>query len=207
VLPANSVGTTQIKRNGVRNADIRANAVTSGKVRNGSLLAADFKAGQLPSGKAGASGMDGVAGATGAKGDPGQDAVPGVGLSSVAAFITTTGGEPTVIAGLTQSFTVGAGQTRRVVATFSAESLCYGVGSWCSVRILVDGTELNSAVGGDFQFDANDGGGAEAGSLQRYSGNLAAGAHSVELVVQNSNDGLSLVLDDMVLSVLQVAAA
>jgi hypothetical protein len=39
-LPAHSVGTAQLK----------ANAVTSAKVLNGSLLGADFKAGQLPAG-------------------------------------------------------------------------------------------------------------------------------------------------------------
>ena len=40
VLPANSVGTKQLKKN----------AVTSAKVKNRSLLAADFQRGQLPGG-------------------------------------------------------------------------------------------------------------------------------------------------------------
>jgi hypothetical protein len=51
-LPKNSVGSKQIK----------ANAVRSSKVKNGSLLADDFKAGQLPQG------------AKGDKGDPGAPA-------------------------------------------------------------------------------------------------------------------------------------
>ena len=42
-LPKNSVGTQQLK----------ANAVTTKKIKNASLLAADFKPGQLPSGPAG----------------------------------------------------------------------------------------------------------------------------------------------------------
>lgn len=50
-LPMNSVGTKQIKKN----------AVTSPKVRNGSLLAADFKSGQLPAGPAGPPGPAGTA--------------------------------------------------------------------------------------------------------------------------------------------------
>jgi hypothetical protein len=58
-LPRNSVGTPQIKKN----------AVNSGKVRNRSLLAEDFKRGQLP---AGAPGATGAAGPAGAKGEPGQ---------------------------------------------------------------------------------------------------------------------------------------
>jgi hypothetical protein len=51
-LPKNSVGTKQLKKN----------AVTSNKVKNGSLLAVDFKAGQLHRGP---------------KGDPGQNGAPG----------------------------------------------------------------------------------------------------------------------------------
>jgi hypothetical protein len=58
VLPKNSVGSAQIKKN----------AVTGPKVKNGSLLAADFKAGQLP---AGPQGSKGDPGAQGPKGDPG----------------------------------------------------------------------------------------------------------------------------------------
>src|SRR3954451_16676596 len=64
VLPANSVGTKQIKKN----------AVTSAKVKNGSLLSADFAAGQLP---AGATGATGAMGATGAKGDTGATGAAG----------------------------------------------------------------------------------------------------------------------------------
>ena len=54
-LPINAVGTAQIKKD----------AVTSAKVKDGSLLAGDFKAGQLP---AGAKGEAGVKGDTGQRG-------------------------------------------------------------------------------------------------------------------------------------------
>jgi hypothetical protein len=67
-LPKNSVGAKQLKKS----------AVTSAKVKNGSLLAQDFKAGQLP---AGARGPQGVAGVTGAPGAPGA---PGTGSGSAA---------------------------------------------------------------------------------------------------------------------------
>lgn len=49
-IGANSVGSKQIKKNGVKNADIAANAVTSPKVADGTLLSSDFAAGQLPTG-------------------------------------------------------------------------------------------------------------------------------------------------------------
>jgi hypothetical protein len=55
-LPKNSVGTKQLK----------ANAVNSAKVKNRSLLARDFKAGQLPAGPAGLQGATGPQGAPGA---------------------------------------------------------------------------------------------------------------------------------------------
>jgi hypothetical protein len=67
VLPSNSVGSTQIKKS----------AVTSLKVKNGSLIAADFKAGQLPAGPQGAKGDKGDAGAPGAQGIPGAPGATG----------------------------------------------------------------------------------------------------------------------------------
>jgi hypothetical protein len=64
-LPANSVGTAQLKKD----------AVTSLKVKNHSLLAADFKAGQIPAGQPGAAGAPGAAGPPGPAG-PFPDALP-----------------------------------------------------------------------------------------------------------------------------------
>lgn len=66
-LPSNSVGTRQIKPKGVKGADIASNAVTSPKVKNGSLLAADFKPGQLAQGLTGDKGADGTNGTNAAK--------------------------------------------------------------------------------------------------------------------------------------------
>lgn len=62
VLPTNSVGTVQL----------RDNAVVSKKVQNRSLLAIDFKAGQLPAGPRGLQGEKGANGDTGSKGDKGE---------------------------------------------------------------------------------------------------------------------------------------
>jgi hypothetical protein len=66
-MPANSVGTKQL-RNG---------AVTAAKVRKGSLLAKDFKPGQLPRGPQGLAGVQGSPGQQGQKGDPGMAGAPG----------------------------------------------------------------------------------------------------------------------------------
>jgi len=80
-LPKNSVGSKQIKAKAVASSKIASNAVTSAKVKDGSLLAKDFKAGQLGVGAAGQAGPAGPAGAAGAvgakgdKGDPGRSAL------------------------------------------------------------------------------------------------------------------------------------
>ena len=61
MLGPNTVGTKQLKKN----------AVISSKVKNRSLLAVDFKAGQLPRGPQGAQGPQGVQGVQGIQGPPG----------------------------------------------------------------------------------------------------------------------------------------
>jgi len=87
-VPANSIGTTQIKRN----------AVTGAKVKNGSLLKAAFKGGQLPTG---ATGATAATGAKGDKGDPGTNGTNGatnvvVGQSAPTAVPVGVGGATTV---------------------------------------------------------------------------------------------------------------
>ena len=70
-LPANSVGTRQLKSGAVSGAKLHNNAVTSHKVKDDSLLAKDFKAGQLPTGPQGPKGNTGATGSQGPKGDTG----------------------------------------------------------------------------------------------------------------------------------------
>jgi hypothetical protein len=62
ILAKNSVGAAQLKKN----------AVTGPKVKNGTLLAVDFKRGQLPAGPQGIKGDKGDPGAPGLKGDKGD---------------------------------------------------------------------------------------------------------------------------------------
>lgn len=66
-LPKDSVGTKQLKKN----------AVNGSKVKNGSLLADDFKAGQLPAGATGPAGAPGSPGVPGAAGDDGPRGATG----------------------------------------------------------------------------------------------------------------------------------
>jgi hypothetical protein len=62
-----------IKDRSVKGNDLASNSVNSAKVKNGTLLRADFRAGQLPSG-AGAPGSQGPQGLQGLKGDAGTPA-------------------------------------------------------------------------------------------------------------------------------------
>ncbi len=95
-LPANSVGTAQIKNS----------AVTSLKVKNGSLLRADFKAGQVPAGAAGAVGPAGPAGPAGAAGPAGPfpDALPSGKTVRGAYNIGATAAAPGALANSSISF-------------------------------------------------------------------------------------------------------
>ena len=97
-LPRNAVKSPNIAANAVRSRAIAPNAVTSTKVRDHSLLAKDFKAGQLVAGAQGPKGDTGSAGprgATGAKGEPGPkgDAGP-KGDTGPAGPLTSSTGRP-----------------------------------------------------------------------------------------------------------------
>jgi hypothetical protein len=86
-LPANSVGprelknkavgTKQLKDRSVTAKKIAGGTITTGLVRNGSLTAADFKPGQLPTGRRGAVGPIGPVGAPGPPGPQGPQGLKG----------------------------------------------------------------------------------------------------------------------------------
>ena len=80
VMGGGAYAAATVASNSVGVAQLKANAVTSAKVKDGSLLARDFKAGQLPAGKqgpAGATGATGPAGPTGPAGEPGAAGAKG----------------------------------------------------------------------------------------------------------------------------------
>lgn len=89
-LPKNSVGTPQLRKN----------AVTSLKVKNRSLLAADFKRGQLPAGPSGPAGPAGAQGATGPAGPAGPQGPPGLSeyeiVTATSNVVNTYGGGVTI---------------------------------------------------------------------------------------------------------------
>ena len=78
IIPTSSVGAAQLKQN----------AVTSKKVKDGTLMAVDFKGGQIPAGAQGAKGDKGETGTkgdTGAKGDKGD-----IGPAGITGYVVTS---------------------------------------------------------------------------------------------------------------------
>ncbi|MCW2767053.1 MAG: hypothetical protein JWO11_3012 [Nocardioides sp.] len=172
-----------IQNGSIKTADIANNAIKSTKVKNGSLKAVDFAAGQLPA---------------------------NVGLAALSSATITNATAFALVPGLSVAVTVPPGGGR-ILATFSAESACYGSSSYCNVRILVDGTEMDPVVGTDFAFDSTDNntetsGSWESHSTQRYSANLAPGSHTVTVQAAVTGATTSFRLDDGVLSALVTQA-
>jgi hypothetical protein len=122
-LPANSVGTPQLK----------ANAVNSSKVLNGSLLKADFKPGQAPVGPTGPTGP------TGAKGDPGP---PATGLRAVVHGDGSI--DPESTSGVTASLKTGTG-TYRVQFSQSVASCAILVTPALGSRTVAAANQAQSA--------------------------------------------------------------
>jgi hypothetical protein len=86
VVPRNSVGTLQLKRNAVTSSKIAPNAIRGSQVVDGSLLTGDFKAGQIPQGPKGDKGEKGDRGERGPVGISGYEIVTGT--SNVSANTT-----------------------------------------------------------------------------------------------------------------------
>jgi hypothetical protein len=138
VLPNNSVGTAQLKKKAVSAAKLKKNAVTRGKVRNNAittskvkdrtLLAQDFKAGQLPVGPQGAAGPQGPTGPQGPKGDTGAAGAPGVS----GYFIQSA------------SASLAAGEEKKVVATCPTGKTVLG-GGYSGVGNLLETSESHPA--------------------------------------------------------------
>jgi hypothetical protein len=95
----------KLGKNSVKGKNIAKNAITSPKVKNGSLLAKDFKAGQLPAGVAGPAGSTG---ATGPKGDTGAMGPANPASGGAGGDLTGTYPNPTLNPPLTLASTLTA---------------------------------------------------------------------------------------------------
>ena len=208
-LPKNSVGTAQL-RNG---------AVTSAKVKNHSLLAVDFKPGQLervlptaigPTGPTGPSGADGATGAVGAVGATGAQGASGptgpVGDSGAQGPIGTQGP-----AGLSYGNTIVGAPTTSVSLCGSIDVIGSVVSPTSTSRLLLLGQAELSATGptnAQLMTEVTTGAGSILGSADTgapvaltsvnserftFSGIVMQGATAVDLPAGNYNVRLRLV--------------
>lgn len=150
VLPASSVGTTQLKPKAVTGAKIAASAVTSSKIKDRSLRAKDFAAGQLPTGRQGQTGTQGPQGDTGTAGSAGRDG------AAIAARVRSTAGVDTpadhssvAVPLASNTWTQAAGEVDlgpygRVTYTAPDASSCGATGlADLVIEIDVDGTAFS----------------------------------------------------------------
>lgn len=107
--------------------------------------------------------------------------------------------------GATAQFSVPPGANDLFLAHYSAESVCFGTAGWCSVRVLVNGSEAAPAVGFDFAFDSTDDGNASADGWESHAvdrsrriSNTTGSPMTVTVKVQYAvtDPGIELRLDD-----------
>jgi hypothetical protein len=111
----------------------------------------------------------------------------------------------TDLPGADETITVPTGETARLYVWFTAESRCTGAsGTWCSVRVTVDGNEIEPAAGSDFAFDSASTDLYESHAIVRVSGTLTAGSHSVKVQGRTTSASTTLRLDDWAMVVQRV---
>jgi hypothetical protein len=149
-LPANSVGSKQIKKSAVTksklkkgavtSSKIKANAVTSRLVKDGSLQTADFA--QLPAGAQGPPGVPGEPGTAGATGPPGPT-FGDVGLTTGCCASPT----PTAAASVTASRTVTLPAAARLYVFGSVRAVIENCSSSCTMQwgLRVDGVAVSGS--------------------------------------------------------------
>jgi hypothetical protein len=114
-LPKNSVGTLQLRDSSVTGKKLAKNAVGTLKVIDHSLLAVDFKKGQIPRGPAGPAGPPGPTGAPGPAGPAGATGPTGpagpTGAGTSGLFVAMeAGGTPDRSSGVLTTSKTGTGK-------------------------------------------------------------------------------------------------
>jgi hypothetical protein len=98
-LSGTTYAISQLPRNSVGAKQLRNNSVTSGKVKDRSLLAKDFKAGQLPRGEQGPKGDQGLPGEKGAQGEQGPAGPSEAITGTRTGFVSITAPSPGALVG------------------------------------------------------------------------------------------------------------
>jgi hypothetical protein len=174
-LPANSVGSAQIRKN----------AVTGAKVKDGSLLAQDFRAGQLPAG---------VKGDKGDKGDQGVQGLPGPTASGFAwGSGVVPGSDLTYVKLASLDSAYGTGVLNlpydaRVILNAAVQVWGNGAAAsevTCQFRKSADGGATWTIISGDTTVD-NPGGQTDVSLATTIGLSTTAGSYSFALFCQRN---------------------
>ena len=124
----------------------------------------------------------------------------------VARGITFPTSSTTFVGVESTTITVPPGRQATILATFTAESACYGASAACSVEILLDGVPMLPDPLDGFAFDSSDNNSEtnqswESHSVTRTINPIDPGTHKVEVQARVSDAAAVFELDDYVLVV------
>jgi hypothetical protein len=109
------------------------------------------------------------------------------------------------VPGATATIAVPGDENGLILVRFSAESQCAGgaAGNWCSIRILLDGTEMDPASGSDFAFDSvgSPQDFYESHSMDRSRAGVGSGSHTVTVEWAVTSASTVFRLDDWSLTI------
>jgi hypothetical protein len=108
--------------------------------------------------------------------------------------------------GASLTMNVPNGKQKLFIAEFDAESYCQSGTQWCSIRILMDGTEMHPAAGTNFAFDSVDSDRWESHAMSRTYGPVGAGQHTFQVQMRVSNAATVFALDDWTFKVIKAGA-
>ena len=180
-LSGTSWAAVRLSKDSVTAREIKTGAVRSAEVRDRSLLARDFRAGQLPAGPTGPAGPRGEKGDPGAKGDPGPTAA----VSSNSGEESATGFSP-FIGPL--KLTVPAAGGRIFVEYVNDVTVTCQQSCSVSYAIAVDG---KIPTGARRTVSGAAGQNTRTIAITGLTGALAPGEHTIELVTREESAGVA----------------
>lgn len=191
----------KLGRHSVGYEELKRDSISSGKVRNRSLLAIDFRRGQLPAGATGPQGPQGEPGAPGAKGDAGATGAKGdTGATGpTAGFMTYDGtlNTPAATPVVSHTITLPTAGRLSLTAVTSGQLVC-ATTARCGAyyQLFVDGQPLPSSGVSSYDVPGADPPVPSGFNLTvvGLSGPLAAGSHTVALR-RGVNQGAPTVTD------------
>ena len=176
VVPRNSVGTLQLKRNAVTSSKLAPNTVRTGQVVNASLIVEDFKPGQIPQGPKGDKGDKGDRGPTGPVGISGYEIVQA--SATVNANSTLSSIQPTCPAG--KRVLGGAAAVVQGASTVGVfyNVQVFGIGPNANNIYSVSVTNTNASAGGQGSGDLRASGGVIPAYEARHRARATCGSRS-----------------------------